>query len=156
MAKARAARHPRFSEHSDTPPKNDSPEPNGDISEISHHTEADDILDDDILETEAKEDSWDGGVYVPDSEEEFVPLGLAEDSSDEESLVEFDGDELVQHLHKPTAYGQLCDNYISKTQWKKAEANRSLGYTGNSTRTRERGRKQARERQEFREHAKTS
>ena len=40
IAKARAARHANFSKHSDTCPKNDSREPDGDI-ETSHHTDAD-------------------------------------------------------------------------------------------------------------------
>ena len=87
---------------------------------------------DKILEPGEKENSWDGGVYVPDSEDDFVALGLAEsNSSDEESLMELEGDELEQNLrelksngytqvelNKPTVYDQLHNNTITKKQWK--------------------------------------
>ena len=158
MTKARAARH--IAEDNDFD-LNHTPEPSEDIP---HQSEADEMLE--MLE---EENAWDGGIYVLDeSEDEFVPPGLVGDSSDEESLVEFEGEELEQNLQnlsdryaqvepdKPTVYELICNNSVTKREWKKAEANRSLGYTGNSTRTRERGRQKARELQKFREHAKTS
>ena len=121
-----------------------------------------------MLEMLEEENVWDGGIYVLDeSEEEFVPPGLVEDSLDKESLVEFEGEELEQNLQnlshkyaqvepdKPTVYELFWNNSIMKREWKKAEANRSLGYMGNSTCTPERGHQKAWELQKFWEHAKT-
>ena len=114
---------------------------------------------DEILEPREKENSWDGGVYIPDSEDNFVALGLAEsNSSDEESLMELEGDGLEQNLqelksngntqvielNKPTVYDQLCNNTITEKQWKLAEAGLGYSCTGyGSTRTQERHHKEA-------------
>ena len=69
-------------------------------------------------------------------------LGLAEsNSSDDENLVELEGNKLEQNLwelrcngntqvnklNKPTMYDQLCDNPITEKQWKSAET--GLGYS---------------------------
>ena len=80
MTKARAARHIAGGNDFDI---NHTPKPGGDIP---HQSEADEML-----EIPEEENAWDGGIYVLDeSEEEFVPPGLVEDSSDEESLVVHD------------------------------------------------------------------
>ena len=82
-----------------------------------------------MLEMLEEENVWDGGIYVLDeSEEEFVPPGLVEDSLDKESLVEFEGEELEQNLQnlshqyaqvepdKPTVYELLCNNSVTKRE----------------------------------------
>lgn len=100
------------------------------------------------------------GVYVPDSEDDFVALGLVEsNSSDKESLMELEGDKLEQNLqelksngntqviklNKPTVYDQLHNNTITEKQWKSAEAGLGYSYTGySSTCTQERHCKEAR------------
>ena len=83
MMKAQAARHIAGSNNFDI---HHTPRPGGDIP---HQSEADKIL-----EMPEEENAWDGGIYVLDESEEFVPPGLVEDSSDKESLVEFEGEEL--------------------------------------------------------------
>ena len=161
MARARASRHLAVNEDPDTPTENDTPEPEDTL-----------VTADEILEHREEENSWDGGIYVPDSEDDFVALGLAEsDSSDEESLMELEGDELEQNLrelksngntqvielNKPTMYDQLYNNTITKKQWKSAEAGLGYSRTGyGSTCTQERHRKEVRDRAAFQEHAKMS
>ena len=112
---------------------------------------------------EEEENSWDGGVHVPDSEDDFM---AGKDSSDQESLVEFEGEELEQNLRElkalelkpePTMYDQLCNSTITWKQWKSAEAGLGYSRTGNgSTRTQEQHRKETRERKAHQEAAKTS
>ena len=88
MAKAQASRHLAVNGDPDTPTENDTPEPEDTL-----------VMADEILEPREEENSCDGGIYVLDSEDDFVALGLAEcDSSDEESLMELEGNEPEQIL----------------------------------------------------------
>ncbi|KAF8869856.1 hypothetical protein BD779DRAFT_1479391 [Infundibulicybe gibba] len=93
-------------------------------------------------------------------------------SSDEESLAEFEDDELEENLREllgledlpptRTIIGDCSSQYKqinekkSKEEWQTAEKNRGLGYNGHSKRTQQRKAKGARERADFREKAKTS
>jgi hypothetical protein len=118
-------------------------------------------------ETDSESDcGYEGGVNCEPSDDEYDPTTDSdEDWSDDESLAELEGDELEANLHAlreeaesldaPTAFRQMM---VPKDagEWKKAEGNRALGYTKNSTRTQERRRKEARERAAFREEAKIS
>ena len=82
-----------------------------------------------------------------------------------ESLEDMDGDELddnlqelkaeLEDLFTPTKYDQIMEPKLT-TDWKKAEQNRNLGYSGNSKRTRERRAKEARDREASRTEARTS
>ena len=88
MVSARASRHLAVNEDPDTPTKNDTPKPKDTL-----------VMADEILEPREEENSWDGGIYVPDSEDDFVALGLAEsDSSDKESLSKLEGDDDVPRV----------------------------------------------------------
>jgi hypothetical protein len=84
--------------------------------------------------------------------------------SDEESLVELEGDELEANLHKLRQaqaleaflkYAQIVMNK-SASEWKKAEKNRALGYTGNSKCTQQWREKEAWDRASFHEEAEGS
>ncbi len=73
---------------------------------------------------------------------------LSDSDSDIESSYEYDG-EVMENLKKElaalkekTAYQKLTNEKKTAAQWKKAEAKRSLGYTGNSERTASRHRNQ--------------
>ena len=104
---------------------------------------------------EEEENSWDGRVHVPDSEDNFM---AGKDSSDQESLVKFEGEELEENLQElkalelkpePTMYDQLCNSTITWKQWKSS-------CTGNgSTCTQEWHRKETREWKMHQEAAKT-
>ena len=103
-----------------------------------------------------------GGVNCDwsDSDSEYD-----EDYTDMESLEDMDGDELddnlqelkaeLEDLFTPTKYDQIMEPKLT-TDWKKAEQNRNLGYSGNSKRTRERRAKEARDREASRTEARTS
>jgi hypothetical protein len=87
--------------------------------------------------------------------------------SDEESVVEFEGDELENNLRElreelhalpysePSKYDLITGAKTSK-QWKKAEKKRGFGYTGNSQRSQQRHAKAAREKEITRAKAKDS
>jgi hypothetical protein len=85
--------------------------------------------------------------------------------SDGDSLAELEGDELEANLHElreeveaitaPSRYTRIAAKKSAR-EWKKAEQNRALGYTGNSKRTQQRRAKEAQERAAFREEARTS
>ena len=87
------------------------------------------------------------------------------DYSDAESLEELEGEELEANLNElraelkelpiRTKYDLLMEPKTVK-DWKKAEENRTLGYTGNSKRTQERRAKDLRDRETFRAKAQTS
>ena len=119
------------------------------------------VTADRFSDSEEEENSWDGGVYVPDSEDNFM---AGKDSSDQESLVEFEGEELEQNLwelkvleSKPTVYDQLCNSTITQKQWKSAEAGLRYSHTGNgSTHTQEHHRKETWEQKAHWEEAKMS
>jgi hypothetical protein len=105
-----------------------------------------------------------GGVNCwSDSDDEGETGDDWSDSSDEESLVEFDGADLgelreeLENLEnpKPLLYDWIKGKKSTK-EWNKAERNRGLGYTGNSVRTRQRNEQDARKRADFREEAKIS
>lgn len=94
--------------------------------------------------------------YVTDSEEESTDSGV-------ESLLELEGDELEANLQELRAeFEDLHTKYEhvmqmkSTEDWKKAENNRGLGYTGNSRHTQQRKAKDAREREAFCAEARTS
>ena len=81
-------RHLASNEDSDTPTENDTPKPKETL-----------VTADENLKPREEENSWDGGIYIPDSEDDFVALGLAEsNNSDDESLVELEGNKLEQNL----------------------------------------------------------
>jgi SpoVK/Ycf46/Vps4 family AAA+-type ATPase len=85
--------------------------------------------------------------------------------SDDESLAELERDELEANLSAlceeaesqdaPNVFKQMMRPKDSK-EWSKAEANWALGYNKNSSRTQERRRKEAREREASKIEAKTS
>ena len=106
---------------------------------------------------------YNGGVNCwPDSDDEND--GDCSDNwsdSEEGSLVEFDNDDLGELRAELNDLGvALPNNHImenkSAKDWRKAESNRALGYTGTSKRTQQRREKEARDRAEFRGKAKTS
>ena len=93
-----------------------------------------------------------------------------EDSSDwvdseAESLSELEGDELEMNLEElrketealvgPEVNWNIMERRTSK-EWEMAEKNRALGYTGLSSRTRQRREKDGRDRAAFRKAAETS
>jgi hypothetical protein len=105
-----------------------------------------------------------------DSGAESEWLGARGSGSDdsEDSVVELEGDELEENLRELRKieahaialeafpkYGQIVMKK-SASEWKKAEKNRALGYTGNSQRTQQRRAKEVRDRTAFREEAKNS
>jgi hypothetical protein len=57
------------------------------------------------------------------------------------------------HLDAPTLYKRIMTHKTAK-EWKKAERVRALGYTKNSSHTKERRRKEAREHEVFQQGAK--
>ena len=117
-------------------------------------------------ETDSESDcEYEGGVNCDSSDDEYDPTDSDENWSSDESLAELEGDELeanLQALHQevkswdaPSAFKEMMAPKDAK-DWKKVEANRALGYMKNSTRTKERRRKEGRERAAFQEKAKTS
>ena len=134
------------------------------IARNSRHNKSEDSLDSECpVELESDSDcGYRGGVdhYPSDDGED-----TEEDWSDDESLAELEGDELEASLsvlrneaeiHSvPSHFWQMMSQRDPK-EWKKAEANRALGYNKNSTRTQERRRKEARGREAFKADAKTS
>ena len=108
------------------------------------------VTADRFSDPEEEENSWDGRVCVPDSEDDFM---AGTDSSDQKSLVELEGEELEQNLwelkvleSKPTVYDQLCNSAITQKQWKSAEARLGYSCTRNgSTCTQECCRREAQE-----------
>jgi hypothetical protein len=111
--------------------------------------------------TSEDSDGWyEGGVncFLSDSDEDFN-IG---DYSDTESLEELEGDELEANLSElragiiaPTKYEQVMQPKLAEG-WKKAEQNRSLGYTGHSQRTQERRANEARKKKIFNAEAQIS
>jgi hypothetical protein len=109
-----------------------------------------------------------GGVNYHDFDsdsDEYEP-GTDEDWSDsDDSLVEFEGDELENNLRElreeldalaaPSKY-DLITGAKTNQEWKGAEKKRRLGYTGNSQRTKQRHAKAAREREIIQKKAKDS
>ena len=73
------------------------------------------------------------------------------DASVDDDLIEVDEGELP-----PVKIPEIFTNPKMPINWKKAQSNRKLGYTGTSVRTRQRHDQQAREQEEFRQQAKTS
>jgi hypothetical protein len=159
-ARARAHRH--------------KPKPNIPLTETIPESESfvDAVVD---LATDPIDVDWqyncgyNGGVNREDSETEYQP-GTSSDESESgaESLDDLSGDELELNLQqqrerlaelaalmRPTPYSQIRD---PKTvhQWAKAEANRALGYNGQSGRTKRRKDKEARDREAFRKQVQTS
>ncbi|KAG2129300.1 hypothetical protein BD769DRAFT_1455487, partial [Suillus cothurnatus] len=111
------------------------------------------------------------GVNYRFSDTEYDPATESEWSngsgSDEDSVVKLGGDELDANLHelRKKAHDKALEAFPkyaqivmkkSAVEWKKAEKNRTLGYTGNSQRTQRRGVKEARDRAAIREEAKSS
>jgi hypothetical protein len=111
------------------------------------------------------------GVNYQFSDTEYDPATESEWSngsgSDEDSVVELEGDELDANLHelRKKAHDKALEAFPkyaqivmkkSAVEWKKAEKNRTLGYTGNSQRTQRRGVKEAWDRAAIREEAKSS
>ncbi len=115
---------------------------------------------DSILDDEDDSICYNGGVTELLSDSDSDEWSLSDSDSDDEgedsdieSSYEYDG-EVMESLKKElasltekTAYQKLADEKKTAAQWKKAEANQSLGYTGNLERTASRHRNQARQRQ---------
>jgi hypothetical protein len=101
---------------------------------------------------------WTGGVnhHVSSESDSDSDFGLStSESESEEEFSELEGDDLLESLQrqaaeeaellkKPTPYEELKRN-IQAPEWKKAEAKRGFGYTGNSGRTKRRHEKVARD-----------
>ena len=108
---------------------------------------------------------YEGGVNCQWSDTEYDGTDSEWSDSDGDSLAELDGDELeanlrelreeVEALGAPSKYAQIATKK-SALEWKKAEGNRALGYTGNSKCTQQRKAKEAWERAAFRGEARTS
>lgn len=104
---------------------------------------------------------YEGGVNCDwsDSDSEYD-----EDYTDTESLEDMDGDELDDNLQElkaelddlftPTKYDQIMEPKLT-TDWKKAEQNRNLRYSGNSKCTQEWRVKEAHNREASRTKART-
>jgi hypothetical protein len=95
---------------------------------------------------------YERGVNCDSTDDEYDPTDDLDDGwSSDESLAELEGDELeanLRALHEeakswnaPTAFKVMMASKDAN-DWKKAEANCTLGYTKNSTRTQERSRKE--------------
>jgi hypothetical protein len=130
------------------------------------HTENGHIVENDASqnfsdsEDDAECTKWSGGVnHILSSDSDSVPFDTDTDTdtdSDSEGFEELEGDELLESLQRQgaqeqaerlkriTAYEKLQWN-IGGREWKQAESNRKLGYTGNSARTRRRHEKAARD-----------
>ncbi|KAG1865569.1 hypothetical protein C8R48DRAFT_747672 [Suillus tomentosus] len=112
-----------------------------------------------------------GGVNFQFSNTEYDSATESEWSngseSDEDSMVELEGDELDANLHelRKKAHDKALEAFPkyaqivrkkSAVEWKKAEKNRALGYTGNLKRTQQRRAKEAQNQAAIREEAKSS
>jgi len=132
------------------------------IGTLAHHNIA--VLETDTCPIDVSSDSdsdcgYEGGVNCGWSDSD------SEDYSDADSLEELEGEELEANLNElraelkelviPTKYDQFMEPKAAK-DWKKAEKNRTLGYTGNSKRTQERRAKEGRDREASRAEAQTS
>jgi hypothetical protein len=118
---------------------------------------------DDELATEC---GYEGGVDNPiSSNDEFVPglqweLEDGEEWDSDEELSEYDEEMMEQlkreavELVKPTPFEEMSSTAVKN--WQKIEANRSLGYNGQSKRTQERRAQQGRLKRSTREEARTS
>lgn len=96
---------------------------------------------------------YEGGVENPGSETEYEPEEVDEEWSEEE-LIEVGEEDLPPIL--PVESLQVFLGQKTSKEWEEAEKNRKLGYTGTSTRTKQRKAKEAREREEIRKQAKVS
>lgn len=101
--------------------------------------------------------SWDGGVnhIISDSDGDWESTGDGEGIGSDSDLSELEGPELVESLHsqlereiaafaRATPYEKI-NQPMSAKDWKKVEANRALGYTGHSERTKRRRGKEERD-----------
>lgn len=105
-------------------------------------------------DSEFEECGYEGGVNCvwSDTEDLEYQLGSEEEVSDvDDDLAEMDEDELP-----PIVVPNIFLVPTSAMDWENAEKKRSLGYTGTSTRTRQRHAKEAREREKVRNEAKIS
>ncbi|KAJ7708564.1 hypothetical protein B0H14DRAFT_2646573 [Mycena olivaceomarginata] len=165
-ARARNARHPV----APTLPPQNSPEPGGPGSPPAEpDTQARTILsfsESELPDLETVSDnegenecSWDGGVNhsISDSGSDWNSTENSDhaNSDSDSDLSELEGPDLVQSLQtqleqeihalgRATAY-ETINAPISTKNWRQAEANRALGYTGNSDRTKRRREKKARD-----------
>ena len=104
ISKVQALRHLAANEDSNTPTENDTPKPKDTLVTVDKN-----------LKPREEENSWDGGIYIPDSEDDFVALGLAEsNSSDDKSLVELEGNGLEKNLRLQSGIGSIT----CSTGWK--------------------------------------
>jgi len=157
-ARARAARWPRAARatcNSNTAPTASNPA----VIEIDYDSPSE------------QDCGYTGGVNYRFSDTEYDSATESEWSngsgSDEDSVVELEGDELDANLHelRKKAHDKALEEFPkyaqivmkkSAVEWKKAEKNRTLGYTGNSQRTQQRRAKEAQDRATIREEAKSS
>lgn len=111
------------------------------------------ILDLTGIPLDTEETRWTGGVdHVPDSEDDGSDYSWADTSDDdgsESDASDFERlEKSLQHelklLTEPSPYEMLMKPRV-KEDWKKAERNRGLGYTGKSGRTTRRHEKEARD-----------
>lgn len=164
-ARARASRHPQHLSASPSPfPSELAPE-DTDPVELQQHAEPIDgfciELDDSDSSPECE---YAGGVNYEASGSDCECNDDTDLLSDDDTLSELDGDELeanlqslraeLEDLAKPTAYEKICS--VGPKHWAQAETNRALGYTGNSSRTKERREQEKREQERQKEAAKTS
>lgn len=156
-AQKAAAAHARASRHkTHLPPIENSPI---DLDETSDTNNMDDM---------DGECGYEGGVNCYWSDDSDYESDSDSDWSDgEESVVEFEGEELeanlkelraeIEVLRQPTGYEEVsAASKMSMKDWQKVESNRALGYTGNSLRTAQRNAKAARNRERNRAVAKIS
>jgi hypothetical protein len=167
-ARARAARHASSSTRTQLP---STPEPSGPISKPENTPPT--LLAPNRVDSETDSDAegdcgYIGGVNCDVSEGEYDPKSDNNWVDSDGDLMELEGDELEENLRglrekeemvnsaaTPSSYDLITEKRSAK-EWKEAEKNRSLGYTGTSARTRQRKSKAAREQAAVRKNAKSS
>jgi hypothetical protein len=113
-----------------------------------------------LTESIDEECQWTGGVnHILSSDSEFCWTDSDTDSESESDFSELEGQELIESLHAclekelemlgaQTPYEKVSQRTLTSEEWKKAEGNRGLGYTGNSDRSRRRKEQEARKKEE--------
>jgi hypothetical protein len=101
-----------------------------------------------------------GSSSSPDNDEDDRDCSDDWSDSEEGSLMEFEDDDLGElwanlDLEVTLPYGHVMENKSAK-DWRKAERNRALGYTGTSKRTQQQKVKEAWDQADFCEKVKTS
>ncbi|KAF8872743.1 hypothetical protein CPB84DRAFT_661030 [Gymnopilus junonius] len=111
-----------------------------------------DMASDEIgILSDREETRWNGGIEnitTDSSDFSWEELSTDEelDSSDDEGHTGLDDKNMMERDALPTVNTVLMKQHTSR-EWKKAESNRSLGYTGNSACTQRRKEKMARDKE---------